>query len=116
MSETSGWDVRFYIDARGRSPVRAFLDSLPVDVEASLFRAIDLLVIFGPLLRMPHARKVRGDIWELRAGQGRLFYFAHTGRQFIILHGYVKKSQRAPRQEIDTAVHRWQDFVSRAGD
>jgi len=56
---------------------------------------------------------MEGAIWQQRGGSGRLFYFAHTGRRCIILHGYVKKGQKAPAEEIATALRRWQDFLSR---
>jgi phage-related protein len=73
---------------------------------------LDLLQEFGPLLGMPHARPV-GDLWELRAGPGRLFYFAYMGRRFIILHGYRKQGPKAPKREIETAMRRWADFLER---
>ncbi|MHB0876283.1 MAG: type II toxin-antitoxin system RelE/ParE family toxin [Anaerolineae bacterium] len=40
---------------------------------------------------------------------------AHAGRRFIVLHGYRKRSQKAPRREIETARRRLQDFLSRGG-
>lgn len=61
---------------------------------------------------MPHARPIAG-IWELRPGPNRFFYVAHTGRRFVILHGYRKQSQAAPVREIETAKRRWADFLDR---
>jgi phage-related protein len=57
-------------------------------------------------------RSVEG-LWELRAGAGRIFYVAYTGRRFILLHAYYKKSQKAPPQEIETAQRRLADFLER---
>ena len=52
-------------------------------------------------------------LWELRAGAGRLFYAAHAGQRFIVLHGHRKKGRKAPRNEIETALRRWSDFLER---
>jgi phage-related protein len=116
MSEQSqpAWQIEFYTDARGYSPALDFLQSLPKREQAELLRVIDLLQEFGVQLGMPHARPIAG-LWELRGGAGRLFYVAHTGRRFIILHGYRKQSQAAPRREIETAQRRWTDFLEREG-
>jgi phage-related protein len=108
------WRVEFYTDARGRSPALNFLQSLPKKEQAELLRVIDLLQEFGVQLGMPHARPIAG-LWELRAGAGRLFYVAHTERRFIILHGYRKQSQTAPRREIAMAQRRWGDFLEQEG-
>ena len=109
----SGWCVEFYTDARGHSPVLAFLDSLPGQERARVARVIALLREFGPLLGMPHARPVEG-IWELRAGATRVFYFPHTGRRFTLLHGYLKHSQRTPERIIEIAKRRWTDCLERS--
>ena len=69
------------------------------------------------LLRSPYVEHVEGPIWELRAEfGGRVFYFAHSGRRFVLLHGYRKKSQKAPRREIETALRRWEDVLRRESD
>jgi phage-related protein len=73
-------------------------------------QVIDMLHDYGLHLGMPHARPIAG-MWELRAGPGRFFYVAATGRRFIILHGYRKQSQAAPRREIETAQRRWSNFL-----
>jgi len=50
-------------------------------------------------------------MWELRGGANRIFYVAVRGRRFILLRGYRKQSQAAPRREIETAQRRWSDFL-----
>lgn len=112
--KSAGWSVEFYVDARDRAPALEFVRSLPKQEQAELLRVLDLLAEFGLKIGMPHARPIEG-MWELRAGAGRLFYVAHSGRRFIILHGYRKRSQAAPRQEIETARRRWADFMEREG-
>ena len=112
MTPPTEWAVEFYTDARGNSPVEEFLQSLSKRERTEAARAMGLLREFGLLLGMPHARPV-GGLWELRAGAGRIFYFAHTGRRFILLHAYRKKGRKTPKREIETAQRRWADFVER---
>jgi len=110
---TPNWQVVFYQDRRGLQPVRDFLDSLSAGDRAKVRNALRLLSEFGVLLQMPHARPVSGHkgLWELRAGAIRLFYFAHTGRRFVILHAFRKKSQKTPVREIAIAERRMAEIV-----
>ena len=78
-----------------------------------MIAVLDLLHEFGLALKLPHARPVTKGLWELRAGAGRLFYLAYTGRCFVILHGYRKKSQQIPRREIEMALRHWADYLER---
>jgi phage-related protein len=48
---------------------------------------------------------------ELRAGAGRVFYFACSGHKLVLLHGYVKKSRRAPKREIEMALRRMAEVL-----
>jgi phage-related protein len=111
MTTKRGWSLEFYTDARGQSPALNFMTSLQGKERSALLRALDLLLEFGPALPFPHTSHVDGPIWELRAGQGRLFYFAYVERRFVVLHGYYKKSQKAPKREIETAHRRLADFL-----
>lgn len=106
------WSVVFYQDARGKCPPLEFIETLPVKEQAKVRNALRLLREFGTYLNMPHAKPVRGKLWELRPGGIRLFYFAYIHQQFVILHGYRKQSMKAPEREIDIAVRRMQEFLS----
>ena len=87
-----------------------FIESLELKMRAKVFRTIDLLEEFGPLLAMPHARKLTGakDLKELRVQQSnnivRLFYFSSGDKLYIIVSGYVKKEQKTKRSEIENAI------------
>jgi phage-related protein len=57
------------------------------------------------------------DIMELGNAPGRvLFYFLYVGGRFIVLHGYQKKTERAPQREIATARRRMLDWLRREND
>ncbi len=77
-----------------------FLDELPPKTRAKVVRLIDLLAEQGVLLKEPYTRQIRGKIRELRVkdhlGNIRLLYFTVTGRRFILLHGFLKKTDKTP--------------------
>ena len=105
------WQIEFY--ATRRDSVLDFINDLPLSERAKVRNVLRLLREFGLLLGLPHARPISGQakLWELRAGDIRLFYFAHTGRRFIILHGFRKKSRKTPPAEIATAARRMKEFL-----
>jgi phage-related protein len=74
--------------------------------QAKIRNALRLLQEFGSTLSSPHAKQIKGKLWELRPGGIRLFYFAFIDQQFVILHGYRKQSQKAPDREIKIALKR----------
>ena len=88
--------------------VGRFIGSLPIKMRAKALRTIELLEQFGPGLPMPHSRKLSGhQLWELRVRFGsdicRLFYFHHKDAVYVVTSGYVKKTVRTSRSEIDRA-------------
>jgi len=115
MAETK-WNVEFYTDARNQSPVREHIKSLQARDRVKVTHVLKLLEEFGTQLRSPHAEFVEDGIWELRASRNRLFYFLHVDQTFIILHGYFKKTPKAPRKEINTAKRRRDDYLRRWHD
>lgn len=60
---------------------------------------------------------MRGKIWEVRVEhdrvQRRLLYFPATERKFVMLHGFVKKTQKTPAKEIEVAEQRMRDYMTR---
>ncbi len=111
------WTVEFYRDPDGHEPVKSFFNSLPRSARAKVVRTLALLKEYGVLLKEPYTRQVKGKIRELRIkdsqGNVRVFYFTHTGKRFILLHGFVKKTEKTPVREIETAERRMNDFLER---
>ena len=58
-------------------------------------------------------RKLRGDIYELRPGKHRVFFFFFTGKHFVLLHAYRKFKDKAPPKEIDKAEEEMKDYIRR---
>jgi phage-related protein len=105
------WNIIFYRDHRGKSPPLEFIEELPVMDQVKVRNTLRLLREFGTDLGMPHARPIRGKLWELRPGGIRLFYFAIINKKFVILHGYRKKSMKAPQNEIGIAIRRMEEYL-----
>jgi phage-related protein len=65
---------------------------------------------FGPNLGMPHTRALKDKLFELRMkgkeGIGRVFFCAKISKNIIILHSFIKKSQKTPEKEIRIARKR----------
>ena len=110
-------DVDFYELPDGTEPVRDFLESLDQKMKAKMFREIDLLAANGPELREPHSKHIEDGIFELRAKQGsdisRVLYFFFVGRKAILTNGFIKKTMKTPKDQIDLAKKYRQEYESR---
>ena len=96
-------------------PAIEFIGGLDAKLKAKTMRTIELLQHLGPMLPMPHSRKLVGhDLFELRVRQSnnicRLFYFHHEKRIYVVTSGYVKKSQKTSIGEIEKALRIKNEF------
>jgi len=108
------WTVLFYEDARGREPVREWLDDLATrrpGEYGAVRHAIDLLEEFGVLLEEPHTRRLSGKLRELRAGPWRVTYFADPQRRMVLLTSFRKTGRRTEPAEIRRALRLVDDWL-----
>lgn len=93
--------------------LKAEIESWPDGILADYARLMELLMEFGPNLRMPHSRAMGGGIFELRPhgreGIGRALYCFAIGRRIVILHAFVKKTRETPEQELRIARRRMKE-------
>ncbi|WP_045535208.1 type II toxin-antitoxin system RelE/ParE family toxin [Serpentinimonas maccroryi] len=107
-------DVRFFASSSGNEPVREWLKSLPAAERRSIGADIKT-VQFGWPLGMPLVRKLAKDLWELRAHLADRIarvLFTVVGQTMVLLHGFIKKSQATPTDELDIAKRRLQQLRS----
>ena len=106
------FQVVFYEDENGRSEVGELLNDLAqraaTDKNAriqlkQLMYYIELLQNNGTRLPESITKHITEDIWELRPGDNRVFYFYYQNHTFVLLHYFRKKSQKTPQREIDAA-------------
>ena len=93
--------------------VKAEIESWPVGIMADYARMVELLMEFGPNLRMPHSRAMGGGIFELRArgqeGHARAFYCFVVGQRVVVLNAFVKKTEGTPERELRIARIRMEE-------
>ena len=99
------WTILYYNDR-----VRREIEEWPVGIYADYLRLVEWLEEDGLDLRMPHSRAMSGGLFELRCkgaeGIGRAFYCTVIGREIVILHSFIKKTQETPVSELKTARKR----------
>jgi phage-related protein len=101
-------NVVFYRSESGNEPVREWLKGLPRDNRRQIGEDIKTAQIGWPL-GMPLIRKIDTDLWEVRttleSGIARVF-FSVDEACMVLLHGFIKKSQKTPQNELKTALTR----------
>ena len=111
-------EVIFYKTESGKCPVSDFLDSLqPKQAQ----RVAWVIEVIEELERVPknYFKKLTStdDIWEIRVQSGsnifRLLSFFDGNELILACHGFVKKTQKVPKKEIETAEERKKDYFRR---
>ena len=99
--------VFFRLDS-GKEPVREWLRDLDRDGRKAIGADIKTLQIGWPV-GMPLARKLSDNLWELRSrlkmSIARTFFTIYA-RKLVLLHGFVKRSQKTPAKELAIAKRR----------
>lgn len=107
----------FYRTARGSEPVRKWLRGL--SHEDKRIVGTDIATVeFGWPVGMPTCRPMasRSGLWEVRSSLtnnriARVLFFVYEG-QMILLHGFIKKTQQTPEDDLDLAVKRQKEVES----
>lgn len=104
----------FYQTTSGREPVREWLKhELNEDQRKAIGRHLQT-VEYGWPMGMPTVRKIDPGLWELRismpGGIARVLFTVRE-RDMILLHGFVKKSRKAPLRELETARKRLDELT-----
>jgi phage-related protein len=105
------WQIDYY-SARVEQQVLAMPDGLL----ARYLRLLDMMGEFGPDLGMPHTKTMGGGLLELRVkskeGIARVFYCTVVEQRIVVLHSFIKKSQKTPGRELETARRRLKEVKS----
>ncbi len=95
------------------SRVKEEIESWPSEILADYARIVELLMEFGPHLRMPHSRALGDGLFELRPrgaeGIGRAFYCFMVRKRIVILHAFVKRTEETPERELRLARKRMKE-------
>jgi len=105
-------NVVFFRTASGAEPVRRWLKSLQEAHKKAIGEDIKT-VQFGWPLGMPLVEKLEPYLWEVRTkvpdGIARVL-FTVDGPIMILLHGFIKKTQKIPQKDINTARSRLRQY------
>lgn len=106
----AGWTIEYFTSTAGKIPVKDFIDELPEKYQTKVFNTFELLQEFGLLIGSSRIKKFSGTpLWELRLlGEQslRFIFLVKPNKKFLLLHGFVKKTNKTPRQELKTALKR----------
>ena len=96
--------------------VDAEIEALPPGLQARLVRLMEMVERIGlERLHEPHVKHVDGKLWELRAkaseGIARGLYVTMTGKRVVILHVFVKKTQKTPQRALEIARERMKQVM-----
>jgi len=108
MSKDRPVAVQFFRLDSGREPVREWLKNMRSEDRKVIGEDVKTLQ-FGWPVGMPLARKMDDNLWELRSSLDRSIartFFTVYGSKIVLLHGFVKKSQRTPANELALAKRR----------
>jgi len=102
------WQVTFYSSELQREMLQ-----LPAGFVARFLRYAERMEVYGPNLGMPHTRAMGDGLFELRLkaaeGIARVFYCMVVDQRIVMLHQFVKKSEKTPRKELEIARRRMKE-------
>ncbi len=114
------YNIYFYKDKSGKEPVAEYLSDLSTKNDKSsriklnkIRDYVKLLSTHGLSLGEPYIKHIEGDLWELRPIRDRIFFITWQNNSFILLHHFLKKSQKMSKKEIEAAKRKINDLKSR---
>jgi phage-related protein len=103
------WTITYYDNL-----VQEEILALPAGFLGRYLRYSDRMEIYGPDLGMPHTRAMGDGLFELRLrsaeGIARVFFCTMVGRKIVVLHQFIKKTDKTPPRELETARRRMKEF------
>ena len=118
------YEVIFYSDAKGNEPIAEYILDLRLksytskDARVNLNKIIayiDLLCEHGTRVGEPVVKHLEGKIWELRPLRNRILFALYKDKVFILLHRFMKKTDKTPPMEVEQAERLLKDFIERNG-
>jgi phage-related protein len=114
VSDPKRLPARFYRSNAGREPVREWLKSLDAEERKVIGEDIKDVEFSWPI-GLPLVRSLGKDLWEVRSSlpRGRIarVIFCIADQQLLLLHGFIKKTQKIPQKEIEIANKRKREGI-----
>lgn len=105
------WSIEYYSPKLEKEILK-----LPDGLQARYFHLTDLMLEFGSNLGMPHTKLIDSGLFELRVkskeGIARVFYCTKVEKRIVVLHVFIKKTQRTPKKELKLAIQRMKEVLN----
>lgn len=115
------FEILFFYNERGISLVKNFIDSFRGKLDKNSRLNLEKIEFYLDSLRSKGLRldnqkikHIEGELWELRPLKNRIFFFCWHEKNFVLLHFFVKKSQKTPKIEIKKAQNNLKNFLERS--
>jgi len=119
------YSIEFYFDRNDNSEVIDFLKELYKSSKTNkndrinhdkIATYMNLLKTYGTRVGEPVVKYIIDDIWELRPLNNRIFFFYWKDKKFVMLHHFIKSTNKTPLSEIKKARTKLKDHIERYGD
>ncbi|MDY4010160.1 MAG: type II toxin-antitoxin system RelE/ParE family toxin [Fusobacterium gastrosuis] len=77
---------------------------------------MEVLAQYGTQAGEPYIKHLDDEIWELRPLRDRILFVAFYNKSYILLHSFIKKTQKTPKREIEKAKKEYKDLLERRAD
>lgn len=112
--------VHFYRDKNGNEPVAEYIGELArkkdKDSRIKLNKIRDYIKVlseYGTQAGEPYIKHLDGEIWELRPLRDRILFVGWVNGGYVLLHHFMKKTQKTPAREIEQAKRELADLIER---
>jgi len=107
------WKIIYYNEA-----LQEEIMTLPAGIQARYIHLTKRMHIHGANLGMPHTQPMKDGLFELRMksreGIGRVFYCTLVNKRIVMLHSFIKKTQKTPSRELKVAISRMKEVKANA--
>ena len=114
------YKIYFYTDRSGHEPVYEYMAELAKNKDKDsrikldkINDYIELLSRYGTQAGEPYVKHLDGEIWELRPLRDRILFVGWVNCSYVLLHQFMKKTQKTPAREIEKAKRELADLKER---
>lgn len=88
--------------------------NLPATLQARYIGLTNRMIVYGPNLGLPHTDSFGSGLFELRLkgaeGIARVFFCTLVRQEIVMLHSFIKKTQKTPEKELKIAKERMKEL------
>lgn len=88
---------------QGTYPAWEFLKTLDLADQKKMQVMFDRMAATGSIANRERFKKIEDDLWEFKSHQIRMPCFFKPGRKLYVTHGFIKKQNKIPKEEIERA-------------